>query len=416
MLATIRVAWFLAVRQIRRASPWTTALIVFVMMLTFLNLVVVGGILVGLPQGSQLAYEREYSGEVLIRSLPTKEYIERSEDMIKTLRAFPEVVQISPRYLTGGKIEANYRTAVGPKQEPDALMIQIGGIDPVLEHEVTGIGKLLFVGENLDPEEEGYVLLGKDLLEEYTVGAGIIGAVTLTNVGVGSKVRVEVNGSTKELIIRGVLSSKIGEMSTRAFMLDTELRRLSGRTDRNVGEIAVRLRPGANPMAVRDALKASGFADVARIQTARESQGTFLEDIEDTFEILSAAIGSIGLMVASITVFIVIFINAVTRRKYIGILKGIGISGSSIELSYVFQSIFYATLGALFGLVIIYTLLVPYFAEHPIDFPFSDGVLAVPIDGTLIRLGLLVAVTVIAGYLPARMIVKGNTLDAILGR
>ncbi|HSE35076.1 MAG TPA: ABC transporter permease [Candidatus Paceibacterota bacterium] len=416
MLATIRVAWFLAVRQIRRASPWTTALIVFVMMLTFLNLVVVGGILVGLPQGSQLAYEREYSGEVLIRSLPTKEYIERSEDMIKTLRAFPEVVQISPRYLTGGKIEANYRTAVGPKQEPDALMIQIGGIDPVLEHEVTGIGELLFVGENLDPEEEGYVLLGKDLLEEYTVGAGIIGAVTLTNVGVGSKVRVEVNGSTKELIIRGVLSSKIGEMSTRAFMLDTELRRLSGRTDRNVGEIAVRLRPGANPMAVRDALKASGFADVARIQTARESQGTFLEDIEDTFEILSAAIGSIGLMVASITVFIVIFINAVTRRKYIGILKGIGISGSSIELSYVFQSIFYATFGAFFGLVIIYTLLVPYFAEHPIDFPFSDGVLAVPIDGTLIRLGLLVAVTVIAGYLPARMIVKGNTLDAILGR
>ena len=121
-------------------------------------------------------------------------------------------------------------------------------------------------------------------------------------------------------------------------------------------------------------------------------------------------------MVASITVFIVIFINAVTRRKYIGILKGIGISGSSIELSYVFQSIFYATLGSLIGLVIIYSLLVPYFAEHPIDFPFSDGILAVPIDGTMIRLGLLVVVTIIAGYLPARMIVSGNTLDAILGR
>ena len=43
------------------------------------------------------------------------------------------------------------------------------------------------------------------------------------------------------------------------------------------------------------------------------------------------------LVVASITIFIVIFINAITRRKFIGILQGIGISGEAIEIdaSYV---------------------------------------------------------------------------------
>ena len=43
-----RVGWFLAVRQMRRSSKWTTALIIFIMVLTFLNLVVVSGLLLGL--------------------------------------------------------------------------------------------------------------------------------------------------------------------------------------------------------------------------------------------------------------------------------------------------------------------------------------------------------------------------------
>ena len=47
----LRIGFFLAIRQIKRASLWTTGLIVFVMVLTFLNLVVLSGILVGIVQG-----------------------------------------------------------------------------------------------------------------------------------------------------------------------------------------------------------------------------------------------------------------------------------------------------------------------------------------------------------------------------
>jgi len=34
----------------------------------------------------------------------------------------------------------------------------------------------------------------------------------------------------------------------------------------------------------------------------------------------------------------------------------------------------------------------------------------------MIRLSILLVVTAIAGYIPARMIIKKNTLDSILGR
>ncbi|MBI2053687.1 MAG: FtsX-like permease family protein [Candidatus Sungbacteria bacterium] len=131
---------------------------------------------------------------------------------------------------------------------------------------------------------------------------------------------------------------------------------------------------------------------------------------------LGAAFSSIGLVVASITIFIVVFINAITRRKYIGIMKGIGIDGSAIRMSYVFQSVFYALFGSAIGLLIVYALLVPLIARHPIDFPFSDGILVAPLDQTLLRVGLLVFSTIVAGYIPAWMIIRKNTLDSILGR
>ena len=62
----LRVGSFLAKRDLKRANIWTTALIVFVMTLTFLNLVVVSGILVGLIEGSVEANKRIYTGDVII--------------------------------------------------------------------------------------------------------------------------------------------------------------------------------------------------------------------------------------------------------------------------------------------------------------------------------------------------------------
>jgi ABC-type antimicrobial peptide transport system permease subunit len=70
----------------------------------------------------------------------------------------------------------------------------------------------------------------------------------------------------------------------------------------------------------------------------------------------------------------------------------------------------------LLGTLIIYGVLAPYIAAHPINFPFSDGTLVAPFSGTMIRALILLIATIIAGYIPARLVVKQNTLDAILGR
>ena len=159
-----------------------------------------------------------------------------------------------------------------------------------------------------------------------------------------------------------------------------------------------------------------GFTDNALIETAQESQGTFLKDISATFSLLGTVIGGIALIVSSITIFIVIFINALTRKKYIGIMKAIGISNLVIVSSYLMQAVFYSLCGIATGTLLLYALIKPYFDANPIDFPFSDGILAVTWLGTSVRAFILLAATAAAGILPVLLIVKKNTLDMILGR
>ena len=410
----VRIGFYLAVRQLRRASLWTTSLIVFVMAVTFLNLVVISGILVGLLQGSINAWRTEFTSDVIISTLDDKKYIENSRSLIELIEGLPEVEALSPRYSEGVLLEANYKTRK-ETEKADTASSQVMGIHPEREDAVTGLGSKIFEGEYLAPGDFDQILVGYFMLAQY-VPVDDPNLAALHKVGVGSKIRITIGEVTREVTVKGIIKSKVDSLTRNVFMVDSQLKSLIGRGDGNVDQIAVKLKEGADPVAVRDALTLRGVARYAKVQTYEDAQPQFLKDIIATFNMLGNGFSSIGLVVASITIFIVVFVNAITRRKFIGILKGIGITGRAIEISYVFQSIFYALLGSGIGLAVVYGFLVPFMEEHPIDFPFSDGILVAPLDTTLMRVGLLVFATVVAGFVPAWMIVKKNTLDSILGR
>lgn len=409
-----RIGFFLALRSLRRASLWTTGLIIFVMVLTFLNLVVVSGILVGLIQGAVNQVRTKYTSDIIISAPNDKEYIESSPNLTALLKTLPEVDRVTARYRQSGILEANYKTRK-ETDKPNTAPAQLVGINPMEEDAVTHLSGDIVEGSFLASGDYDQIVLGHYLLKQY-IPIETPSFSTLEDVGIGSKIRVKVGGVVREVTVKGILKSKVDEIALRAFMVDTQFRSMIGRTDGNVSEIAVSLNEGVDPVQVREVLKRSGAGYYAKVQTYEDAQPQFLKDIITTFNMLGTAFSSLGLIVASITIFIVVFINAITRRKFIGILKGIGIDGRAIELSYVFQSIFYALVGSALGLALVYGFLVPFFAAHPIDFPFSDGILVAPLDQTLFRVGLLVVATVVAGYIPAWMIVRRNTLDSILGR
>lgn len=411
-----RVALYLAYRQIKRSSLWTTGLIVFVMLLTFLNLVVVTGVLVGLIEGINESYRSQFIGDVIISPLDTKTSVEHSPEVLTFLHSLPQVSAVSARYLQGGTVESNYKTRVNNQIKAESSGVQVYGINPEAEDALTHMSARIIEGSYLGSQDYDQVLIGSELLSKYSFGGSQPGITPLKDVGPGSVVRLTVGGVTREVSIKGVLKSKIGELALGVYMVDTQLSTLLQDTSYNVSQIAIRLQPGTNPDQFQSLLTRSGVGDNGKVQTFTQSIPQGVADIKNTFAMLGNVISSIGLVVASITIFIVIFINAFTRRKFIGILKGIGINGAAIEISYMLQAFLYALIGSSVGLLFLYGFLVPFFSAHPIDFPFSDGILVAPLYDTMVRVGLLALATVVAGYIPARMIVKKNTLDSILGR
>ncbi len=412
----IRVGFYLAWRQVRHASVWTTTLIVFVMLLTFLNLVVVTGVLVGLVQGISNQYRLQQTGDVFVSALENKDYIEQSPQVEALIKSLPGVADMTTRYVTNGTLEANYENRTDQNSKPNETGASIDGIDPIAENNFADLAPLVKEGSYLSEGDYDQIIVGSELIDRYSFGK-LPGLTPLINVYPGTKIRVTVGNATREMTVKGIIVTTANSpLAQKVYMPGDELRQLMGRSDYDVNEIAIKLQPNVSSTAFAGLLLRSGIGNQAQVQTFDQAIPNGVADIENTFAEIGDAIGSVGLVVASITIFIVIFINAITRRKFIGILQGIGISGEAIELSYIFQSLFYAAFGAGIGLLVLYGFLVPYFGAHPIVLPISNAIIVAPLSGTLWRVALLVAATIIAGYIPARMIVRKNTLDSILGR
>jgi ABC-type antimicrobial peptide transport system permease subunit len=217
--------------------------------------------------------------------------------------------------------------------------------------------------------------------------------------------------------VKGITKGKVDSISRGVFMKQEALKRMTGNTTSDANNsIAIRaVYPGAEYQIVQDLLT-NNFDTYAKIQTYEQGEPSFVKDLKKLFGVLGTMFGSITLFVAAITVYIVISINTLTRRKYIGILKGIGIRGGAIELAYVIQSFLYACIGVAVGSLLIFGMIKPFFDRNPIDFPFSDGILVATIPSTATKAAILLAISIVAAYFAARGTIKQNTLDAILGR
>jgi ABC-type lipoprotein release transport system permease subunit len=415
MLRTLRIGLLLGFRQIQRASTWTTLLIIFVMMFTFLNLIAVSGVLVGLIVGAERAVRENAYGDLTISPKDGEDHILETPTFLRELSHYPEISAYSVRYNGQGILEANFAERRNLRGEADIASVKVTGIDIEAEDQMTHLADYVVEGEYFKPGEEGYIIIGVYYLSQYAELYGDI-FETIEDVHPGDKVRLTVGEISKEFTVKGVLQSKVDDINLNTYIAEREFRRLFGRIDQNADLIVTRLgNPGDNAK-IKESLVRSDLDSFAKIQTFEEAVPKFIADIKKTFNVLGTFIGSIGIVVASITIFIIIFINALSRRRHIGILKGIGINERAIEIAYVLQAAFYALTGSLIGALLTYGVLIPYFDKNPIQFPFSDGVIVADPVSTFYKFIALFVITLAAGFLPAWLITRQNTLNSILGR
>src|SRR6267154_47303 len=99
---SLYVGFFLAVRDIKRNNPWTTALIILVISLTFFNMLFLGGILLGFASAAIGTYPQYYSGDVFLIPTTTKTTIEDTNTISNVINSLSTVKAVSVRETSTG--------------------------------------------------------------------------------------------------------------------------------------------------------------------------------------------------------------------------------------------------------------------------------------------------------------------------
>lgn len=413
----IKVALFLVFRYIRGASIWQTSLIIFVMVLTFLNLTVIGGILEGIIVGSLDGLREKALGDVVITPKENSPYIERTQQILFALDGDSLVSSYSARHSISVEIitEDDFRKVTNNKERRRTASSFAFAVDPEAEDKTTRLSESLVEGTYFSELGKKEALIGSGLIKRYSQ----FGEDVLSNIYPGDFIYIRIGPASSQLqkyLVRGIFKTKAGELDFGIVINESEGRLYSGAPGNNVNTIAIRTVNTTDGPALKENLIAAGFGKYALIETIDEAVGKFLDDIRRVFSLLGTVVGSIGLIVSSITIFIIIFVTAYSKRKFIGILKAIGITPSAIKFSYVLFSLFFATVGIIIGSAILFFILVPYFNANPIQFPFSDGILFITTKKILIQISLLFVATYIAGIIPAHRVVSRPAIESVRGR
>ena len=272
-------------------------------------------------------------------------------------------------------------------------------------------------GAFLDVNDKNAIVLGSSLVDGYK-SSEASSDETLGNVAVGGKVRIRLPTSSapQEFTVVGIVNSKSAVVDQRAFVNNAALQQLL-KTDKNYySEIAAVANNDAAAALLIQNLRTAPDANKNQIKSADEAIPSAIADVQKAFGMIGNIVGVTALLVGIVTIFVIVFVSASSRRRYIGILKAQGISAPTLVLSYIFQIFFYVLIGIALGLIILIAILQPYFVSHPISLPMADGQLFLPVRYVTARIVILFLASIISAFIPAWLIIRQNTLDAILGR
>ncbi len=177
---------------------------------------------------------------------------------------------------------------------------------------------------------------------------------------------------------------------------------------------------------VTDVKKVEGvIAAIEDMGYNTSSPTDWLDDLEQqsrTIQLILGGLGSIAMLVASISIANTMTMAIYERRREIGIMKVLGCEVGHIRAMFLTESAGIGFLGGVVGLVICYGLsfLLNYIATYALGGGYMvDGVLQktyisiIPLWLAVFGVGFSTLVGIVSGYIPANKAVKISALTAI---
>jgi len=141
-----------------------------------------------------------------------------------------------------------------------------------------------------------------------------------------------------------------------------------------------------------------------------------MKSVTKSFLSINVLMSTVGIMIAAITIFIVVYIDIINKRRQIGILRAIGIKNYLIRGLYVIQTAVYSFTGVCLGTAIFFGAIVPYFKANPFVLPICDAVLVTNAADFIFRAEAVMLVALLSGLIPAILVTRVKMLDAIRGK
>ena len=401
----IKASLFLAYKTIVRGSKGTLIMTILIMTLAYVNLIFISSIFGGIVEAINEQYIDNLYGNIVITPASDKMYIENKQ--MSSINHIPGIVAISAHYINDALISYD--------EYKDGNNIQQGkwkikSVNVEDEKRVTAISNSIISGEYLDDKDRDKIVIGKEIAGGQ---GGDLDYLSLGGVLVGDKIDVKFSNNIKRTYtIKGIFSTKNNQADQMAFVTRKEMESVLGVHNLSSEIIIKTIEKGQEEQYI-EPIRQSGFYD-EEIRTWEQLTG-FTSSASKSFTMISIILGAIGTIVAGITIFIIIFVSIVNKRRQIGILKAIGMKESTIILSFVMQAVFYAIIGILLGISIILFIIRPFFVDNPLDFPVGWVSLKITFDIIKISNISLMVAALIGGFIPAFRGTRENILDAIWG-
>ncbi|MCX6690693.1 MAG: FtsX-like permease family protein [Methanoregula sp.] len=396
------VSFYLAVRAIRRGNRGTLVLTILiialvVVLMNFLAMII-GGV-VTLYNQQMIDYQY---GHVTIEPKDKQTFIADADSLVRRLQRVPGVTGVTAHVSTGTTIT---NTKNGKFQTKS-----LTAFDPVDEAGVTQYQLKIKGGDYLSKGDTDQILIGTLLAGNEDESQDKM--PSLGGVEVGDRVEVAYsNGVVKSYRVKGIFETEGALIDSAAFVTRNEMDSVM-HTEDTATEILVRGTSADDAGMLKYTIMDYGVEE--KVRTWNEKGKGILGDAINSFSLLNNIMTFVSLVVASVVVFIVTFINIINRKKQIGILKAIGIRKQVIVGSYLLQVLFLCTCGVITGTLILKAISM-VLTINQLRFPMGYITPVLNFSGLATSIVLLFAVSVISGYIPARQVVNEEILDAMRG-
>ncbi|HEY9204701.1 MAG TPA: FtsX-like permease family protein [Candidatus Methanoperedens sp.] len=398
MFNNVKLSLFLASKSMMKGNKSTQLLIIFIMSLIFVNLVFIGSIFLGVTEATNKQVINSLYSNVVIEPKKGEKYISDVYSLEQKIKGVPGVVGISSQYVTGATL--SYKDKHGT--------FTLRSINPDDEMKVTTNHNYLIAGEYLSRLDENEILLGKE------IAGGYGGDLEYNSLGVKVGDGIDVlfnNGVKKTYRVKGIFDANFIQTNTMAYISQKEMESVVGLEDK-ASQILVKTRDNGNEDWYIKQFLEMGIKEEIKPWTVYAGM---VKNITNSFDMIAMMISAIGLFVAVITIFIIVYTSTISKRKQIGILRAVGIEESIIIQSYIFQAIFIVISGIFIGLIIIFFAIKPWFIEHPLKFPIGlASLLILPEKVSMNAISLIIA-ALVAGLIPSWLAVRKTIIDTIWG-